>query len=120
MKTKEVIKYFFDKKYFSYCTLLIVRELLHCAIPHCPLLQYSLFTAHRPSPSLASSQPSSLVSRLGSTEDLYCDDELRSLATSDPVNMRLLDPGLAIQPGDSAWPGTEPGDDGGLGTSASN
>ena len=82
-------------------------------------MQYSLFTAHRPSPSLASSQPSSLVSRLGSTEDLYCDDELRSLATSDPVNMRLLDPGLAIQPGDSAWPGTEPGDDGGLGSSAS-
>ena len=79
-------------------------------------MQYSLFTAHRPSPSLASSQPSSLVSRLGSTEDLYCDDELRSLATSDPVNMRLLDPGLAIQPGDSAWPGTEPGDDGGLGS----
>ena len=76
-------------------------------------MQYSLFAAHRPSPSLASSQPSSLVSRLGSTEDLYCDDELRSLATSDPVNMRLLDPGLAIQPGDSAWPGTEPGDDGG-------
>ena len=54
------------------------------------------------------------MSRLGSTEDLYCDDELRSLATSDPVNMRLLDPGLAIQPGDSAWPGTGPGDDGGL------
>ena len=77
-------------------------------------MQYSLFAAHRPTPSLASSQPSSLVSRLGSTEDLYCDDELRSLATSDPVNMRLLDPGLAIQPGDSAWPGTEPGDDGEL------
>ena len=77
--------------------------------------QYPMFGVYKKTPSV-SSQPSSLVSyRLGSTEDLYCDDELRSLATSDPVNMRLLDPGLAIQPGDSAWPGTEPGDHGGLG-----
>ena len=54
------------------------------------MLQYSLFTAHRPSPSLASSQPSSLVSRLGSTEDLYCDDELHPSLEHDP-NMRLMD-----------------------------
>ena len=41
-------------------------------------------------PSL-SSQPSSLVScRLGSTEDLYCDDELHPSLEHDP-NMRLMD-----------------------------
>ena len=38
-----------------------------------------------------SSQPSSLVSyRLGSTEDLYCDDELHPSLEHDP-NMRLMD-----------------------------
>ena len=38
-----------------------------------------------------SSQPSSLLScRLGSTEDLYCDDELHPSLEHDP-NMRLMD-----------------------------
>ena len=38
-----------------------------------------------------SSQPSSLISyRVGSTEDLYCDDELHPSLEHDP-NMRLMD-----------------------------
>ena len=38
-----------------------------------------------------SSQPGSLVSyRVGSTEDLYCDDELHPSLEHDP-NMRLMD-----------------------------
>lgn len=51
--------------------------------------QYSMFNAFKKTPSI-SSQPSSLVScRFGSTEDLYCDDELGAIE-HDP-NMRLLD-----------------------------
>ena len=52
--------------------------------------QYSMFNAFKKTPSI-SSQPSSLVScRFGSTEDLYCDDELHPSLEHDP-NMRLMD-----------------------------
>ena len=49
-----------------------------------------MFGVYKRTPSL-SSQPSSLVSyRVGSTEDLYCDDELHPSLEHDP-NMRLMD-----------------------------
>ena len=51
--------------------------------------QYPIFNVYKKTPSL-SSQPSSIVSiRYGSTEDLYCDDELQCIE-HDP-NMRLMD-----------------------------
>ena len=55
------------------------------------MFQYSgVFGVYKRTPSL-SSQPSSLVSyRVGSTEDLYCDDELHPSLEHDP-NMRLMD-----------------------------
>merc|ERR1712227_192173 len=50
---------------------------------------YPMFNVYKKTPSI-SSQPSSIVScRFGSTEDLYCDDELQCIE-NDP-NMRLLD-----------------------------
>ena len=54
-------------------------------------------------PSVAGSQPGSLVSgvgRLDSTEDLYCDDELHPSLQHQP-NMRLTDEHLLdrLQPG---------------------
>ena len=55
------------------------------------MFQYpTVFGLYKRTPSL-SSQPSSLVSyRVGSTEDLYCDDELHPSLEHDP-NMRLMD-----------------------------
>ena len=75
------------------------------------LFQFSLYNSFKKTPSL-SSQPSSLVScRIGSTEDLYCDDELRGIC--DDPHMRLMDEQILDRFETQEFPsGQEPGDNG--------
>ena len=69
-----------------------------------------MFNVYKKTPSI-SSQPSSIVScRFGSTEDLYCDDELQCIE-NDP-NMRLLDEHLLDRFQDDRYAEPGAGDDG--------